>query len=365
MFGSEILDIAIGLILVYLLLSLICTVIREGLEAWTKTRAVHLERGIRALLHDPKGEDLAKDLYDHPLVSGLYRGSYEPSKIKKNGQMPVHQDLPTYIPAGNFARALLDIVAHRSNPREETDDDSSNAPISLEGIRASAKKISNESVRRALLFAIDTADGDFAGAQANLEAWYNSAMDRVAGWYRRRTQYILLAVGLIVTVILNANTFMIANALSQDDALRQALVLEAGLIAHDTSREAALRQADLRERYAELDRLGLPIGWADGWPGPEREEGQALWSYVGENPWDGAVAPIVGWLITVLAISLGAPFWFDVLNKFMVIRSTVKPHEKSPEEASEDRQRSRLLLQESIRRRGLAAGADGRDGPAA
>jgi hypothetical protein len=46
----------------------------------------------------------------------------------------------------------------------------------------------------------------------------------------------------------------------------------------------------------------------------------------------------LGWLVTALAIMLGAPFWFDVLNKFVVVRSTVKPHEKSPEEASEDRQ---------------------------
>ena len=38
------------------------------------------------------------------------------------------------------------------------------------------------------------------------------------------------------------------------------------------------------------------------------------------------------------AISLGAPFWFDMLNKFMVVRSTVKPHEKSSEETSGDRQ---------------------------
>ena len=42
--------------------------------------------------------------------------------------------------------------------------------------------------------------------------------------------------------------------------------------------------------------------------------------------------------MTAFAATLGAPFWFDVLNKVMVIRSTVKPHEKSPEEASEDRQ---------------------------
>ena len=38
---------------------------------------------------------------------------------------------------------------------------------------------------------------------------------------------------------------------------------------------------------------------------------------------------LTGWLITTLALSLGAPFWFDTLNKFMVVRSTVKPKEKS------------------------------------
>jgi hypothetical protein len=46
---------------------------------------------------------------------------------------------------------------------------------------------------------------------------------------------------------------------------------------------------------------------------------------------------LIGWIVTALAVSLGAPFWFDLLNKFMVIRSTVKPYEKSAPEGSEDR----------------------------
>ena len=49
-------------------------------------------------------------------------------------------------------------------------------------------------------------------------------------------------------------------------------------------------------------------------------------------------AVVCGWLVTAFAVMLGAPFWFDVLNKFMIIRSTVKPHEKSAEAGSEDRQ---------------------------
>jgi hypothetical protein len=75
MFGSEILEVAIGLMLVYLLLSLICSAVREGLEAWSEMRAVHLERGIRELLQDLNGTGLAKALYTHPLIYGLFQNN--------------------------------------------------------------------------------------------------------------------------------------------------------------------------------------------------------------------------------------------------------------------------------------------------
>ena len=55
MFGSEILEVAVGLALLFLIVSLICTAAREGLEAIMRTRAMDLERGIRELLDDPDG----------------------------------------------------------------------------------------------------------------------------------------------------------------------------------------------------------------------------------------------------------------------------------------------------------------------
>ena len=84
MFGSEMLDIIISLIFVYLLLSLICSALREGIETWLKQRAVYLERGIRELLHDRTGEGLTKMLYNHPLIFSLFQGDYEPDRAKKN-----------------------------------------------------------------------------------------------------------------------------------------------------------------------------------------------------------------------------------------------------------------------------------------
>jgi hypothetical protein len=345
MFGSQVLEVTIGLVLLYLLLSLICSSIREGIEGWQKTRAVDLERGIRGLLQDRKGRGLAQALYNHPLVYGLFNGEYEPDKIKK-GRMPARSNLPSYIPSKNFAMALLDIVAHGSSApvttaaQTVTDAAGSQAApatpttrVSLESLRAALGGLHNPPIQRALLSAIDTAQGDLGRAQANVEAWFNSAMDRVSGWYKRRTQTIIFAVGIVLTVAVNADTLTVAQSLMQDDALRKAVVAEAEAVARDKDRPPA----DVQARYHDLTAIGFPIGWARTLPArSDKCDLQCVaWQVASQVP-----SHIPGWLITAFAIALGAPFWFDVLNKFMVIRSTVKPHEKSPEEGSEDRQTS-------------------------
>jgi hypothetical protein len=79
-------------------------------------------------------------------------------------------------------------------------------------------------------------------------------------------------------------------------------------------------------RYDELQSLDLPIGWSRRPSSLDADDG-ALSS--------GAIG-LFGLLLTALAITLGAPFWFDLLNKIVVVRSTVKPREKSGVEASKD-----------------------------
>lgn len=318
MFGSTILEVAIGLIFVYLLFSLLCSAIREGIAGLLRTRAVHLQRGIQRLLHDSSENGLAATLYRHPLISSLRRGD------KDN-----RWNLPSYVPARSFSLALMDLVVRGKDLADAANAGPAAPWISLDGLRSSIQNIGNVQVQRALLPLIDAAGGDLAKAQANIEAWYDSAMDRVAGWYKRRTQGVLFAIGLAASVLINVDTIRIATTLYYNDTLRDAVVAQAGR----ADREE-LEQADARQLYAELDRLDLPIGWDDDsrpFATPPAGRARSAWWYL---------APCLGWLITALAVTLGAPFWFDLLNKIMVIRSTVKPHEKSPEEASEDRQRS-------------------------
>src|SRR4051794_22493747 len=84
MLGSDMIEVGIGLTLLFLLMSLICTAVREVIEGLLKSRAKDLEQGIRELLNDKKGEGLTTQLFNHPLLSSLFTGSYDPSKLSKN-----------------------------------------------------------------------------------------------------------------------------------------------------------------------------------------------------------------------------------------------------------------------------------------
>jgi hypothetical protein len=363
MFNSGMLDVVLGLVFIYLLLSLVCMALNEIVESLLKHRASDLERGIRLLLQDNTGT-LAKSFYEHPLVAALYPGSYDLSKQKRN--------LPSYIPRRTFSLAVMDLMLPADSSRPSgaagsmaTSSTTTGAtirgggsamagaapgqgagatgagptPQPLQALRDAVALQSNEPLRRALLPLIDAAAGDIAKARENIEAWYDSAMDRVSGWYKRRVQWIVFGIGLVLTIILNVDSIRIAMALSHDVSLREAVVRSAqeyarasagtGAPAPDpTAKEKACKanqnspECRLERALTEIRGLGLPIGWGEQ-PGQSSDT----------NP----LARFLGWLITAAALSLGAPFWFDVLNKIIVVRSTVKPKEKSPDEPSVDR----------------------------
>ena len=344
MFGSRILEVAIGIIFVFLLVSMICSAIREGIESWVKARAAFLEQGIRELLHDRYAVGIARSVYTHPLIYGLYLDEYRPDVASRPlSAFARGGNLPSYIPARNFALALLDIAA-RGTGQHGTASSPATPELSLALARANVLNIENGPVQRVLLGAIDTAHGDLERAVANIAAWYDSAMDRVSGAYKRATQKLLLGIGLAVAVVLNVNTIAIAHHLFRDDVERATLVARAESVARDTSFVRGSGEVQYARARAALDSLRLPIGWDNvqlmvPWRASVVRDASGSVRTVREfRLWEHVFEPIVGWLLTALAAMLGAPFWFDLLNRMMVVRSTVKPHEKSPEESSEDRQ---------------------------
>lgn len=350
MFDTSILEVAIGLIFVYLLMSLICSAANEIIESVLKNRATDLERGIRELFNQDGGGELVAKFYNHPLISGLFQGPYGRIKSTAIGfrDLMTPTNLPSYIPARNFAYTIIDLALHPpiEGAAEVARDDAPQAsrtpvasvtplPVSMDALRAALRRtpIGSTQVGRALRALAEQAGEDMNVLRENVETWFDGAMDRVSGTYKRRTQWIIFTLGFVLTVLLNVNTITIATRLSTDATLRSVVVAEAEGFA---SRPDA-HKPDFEKNKAELQALGLPIGW------PHGTNMVAPWNK-NFRAWPNLLMPFLGWLLTAAAISLGAPFWFDLLNRFMVIRTTVKPQEKSREEGSEDRQPASNLL---------------------
>ncbi|MDE2298124.1 MAG: hypothetical protein KGL99_16050 [Burkholderiales bacterium] len=365
MLNSETLEVAIGMAFLFLAVSLICTAIKEWLEGIFKWRAMDLERALRTLLADPDGTTTGQ-LLRHPLLYSLFPGDYDPAQLRSSwltpGKESLHmrlsqrRNLPSYIPAGQFAVALLDCVARGPTSSDGADTTAAAAtlhpgPLSVAALRQSAMALASPHLQRAVLAALDHSAGDLATARSNIERWFNGTMDRASGWYKRRTQALLFLLGLAAAVVMNIDALHVMQHLTADKAYREVVVKEAGTVAAPGEPASAVQLERMRNARSALERVGMPIGWRAWRPASAAAGSQALplptqlcvpldGSLCRRAQWLGAdwLEVLCGWLLTAFAVMLGAPFWFDVLNKFIVIRSTVKPHEKSAEAASEDRQ---------------------------
>jgi len=327
MFGIDILDVAIGLFFGYLVLSLAVTAANEMSAAWFRRRAWMLHKGVSTLLDDAQ---LADKLYEHPLIKSLS----SPGSVVR--RVPALRRLvgrgPSYIPSRTFAMALLDVLQVDPDRLQRTED--------------------RHSTERVLALLWKDAGKDPEKFGKNIETWFNDSMERVSGWYKRRTQVLLLIWAAAVTIGTNADTLVIAKTLWRDPALRQALVERAeGYVATQQRPGAApvvpAADGDASAQYnaalSDLAELQLPIGWDDPTPPAEGETSLRLITDTAVDDWPGAIWEpgglqrwlqaaddhSLGWLLTILAVSMGAPFWFDMLNRIMSVRTAGK----APEEA--------------------------------
>lgn len=348
MFGSSALDVAIGLGFLYLLLSLICTAVNELIESVIRQRGSYLRDGIKELLGGEKAKDLLKSVYQHPIVASLYSGTFGTKGAR----------LPSYVPSRQFALALLDIAlpatagqrsgAALATARGARDPAQVSAQVTALRNAVAQSATLTDPVKIALLALIDAAGDDLDRVRENIEKWYDGTMDRVAGWYRRHLVRISAAVGTAMVIFLNADTFAIADSLARDQTLRTSVAAAAENYVKSAPAQPTPKEQDAsaKERIREVAKqvndakaFGWPLGWDRGDPRTiprievrDGDECAAVWRAIGA--W---LLKALGWTLTAVAVSMGAPFWFDLLNRLIVIRSTVKPNEKSPNESTAEK----------------------------
>lgn len=349
MLNSETLEVGIGMVFLFLMMSLICTALQEWLEGIFKWRAMDLERGVRTLLDDSDGT-LTSFLYRHPLVYSLFQGRYEPAHLVSSSMLsstgPQHvrlrarRHLPSYIPSSSFAMAFLDLVGRGPVSDAEGDEqDANHEPLTVALLRQRATALSSPHLRRVMLSAIDHCGGNMDQLRTHIQDWFDGTMNRAGGWYKRRTQAVLFMLGILMACTLNVDSLHVMQRLTADKAFRDVVVKQAG----STSAPDTSKAAPALERFSDartvIDSVGMPVGWrgvSDGrtlpWVPRQLCTNELKPCVTAADERYGWFRVFAGWLVTALAVMLGAPFWFDTLNKLMVIRSTIKPKDKSPDD---------------------------------
>jgi hypothetical protein len=416
--GFPALDVAIGLAFLFFLLSTACSAINEAIAAMLGWRAKTLEDGLARMLGDkpkawwtraadrvvelakrrvgePAPDDLARQVLRHWSVAALARN---PNSLLRRRRQP------SYLPPDVVSLAVTEVLlnpqtgkdaATKETGKEASDNEASGkVPASEEAdsrtiwekttaefsteIQSALKNLPKGSARDFLTHAAAKASANVDTFRQEVESAFNDTMERASGWYKRKTQIVILILAIGITLFMNVNTISVATRLWNDDALRSAVTAAAidattsasaasengasasgsggavaisqsgsstssssaadkkaaeALAAKKAAQQAAANKAlmdcatagdapgappkdpaacakqkagQARDAVASIDDLDLPLGWHE--PNKPKMPGALL-----------------GWLITIFALTFGAPFWFDALNRLVRLRGTGVP----------------------------------------
>ncbi len=355
----QILTVVTGIVFVLLLLSLLATTLMELIASFFSLRGRNLVKALRNMLaSDDQNEILLEDFRRNSLYLHLTEQYGRRSRA----------DAPSYMAAETFQSILFDIVLK-------------GAPIG--DLENRIENLPDKDLRNVLQLLLRESGGQLDVFKLEVQNWYNNVMDRAGGWYKRYTQKILVFLGLGIAVLFNADTLSIYERLSSNPEQLQQVVamaeyyvaskeqlgektasptinmpppaapvpspapapslpggLPPGLETDSLAMEAAptavlpptpyttptnslpqaidpdyarfeARLEDFRSLLKnEIEAVRSPLGL--GW------EGVDITTF---SVYD-AVSKLLGFLLTAIAVSLGAPFWFDLLRKLVNVRSS-------------------------------------------
>jgi hypothetical protein len=244
---------------------------------------------------------------------------------------------PSYIPPNTFALALFDTIAPAGEKVKKADPKNPGKEITVyadvrnfSDLRKTVTELPDGEMRTALLSLIEVSDNNLAQVRKNIEIWFDSTMERASGWYKRQIQWVMLGLAFMVTGIMNADTITITASLWKEPALRQAVVVSANrylaesesVKEKENTNKVEKSKETLQKTLDNLEDLKLPLGWSkESYPHDFRE-------------W---FAKIFGLIFTAFAVSLGAPFWFDLLNKLSRLRGSGNVPKKTTEKQNNNK----------------------------
>jgi len=256
------------------------------------------KRGVDDVV-DKLKDNPVRFFYEHPVLYSL----------AKPGKLPDH------LPTKDFTVALLDALDDAG--RDKGGKIHTSEKITIDNIKKGIEKLDNKLADRlrSLLYSaqINSKDGEvnLENFQNVVGEWFDDTFTRGKVWYKRNMQRVGIICGVLLALLLNADTIGISNALWHNSVLREAL----SQAAEASARQGEAPDSDQAQQQLEdLMRLGLPIGWSfDIDPANPR----AFPSTTG-----GWISKSIGLLLTGFAISQGSQLWFDLMNRLINLRSS-------------------------------------------
>jgi hypothetical protein len=401
MFGNVALDVAISLVFIYLLYSLLASIVQELISRTFNLRARLLTKALRRILDNDMRKSRLGYLGQFTFFSWCYEQVWSiiyfflPFKnspfLKKFYDHPGIKSLgedraasrPSYISPQMFVQSLMHLL--RGPGFDGTKD---NEAALVKQHLENGQTLIGPETREHLLNLIEDAKHDAEEFRHKVEQWFDEVMSRTSGWYKKQTQVVLILIGFIIAWQFNVDSIAITRILAKDKKSREQMValatkryevygqykdslqrkmviredtLQVGdttIIRTDTVYQASIPDEEMDSLYRSLSDdaaevqniLGISRGSCGDstdtayaqirarldtvagrlLSGPEQEKYRQAMQAVAKRKVGCYTHPyqqngwlvFAGWLITALALSLGAPFWFDLLNRVVQIRTT-------------------------------------------
>jgi len=323
-------QVLIGLSFMFFLLSTACSAVQEGLASIFGWRAKTLEDAVANILGNPKVKrgwkewvgrvdkrgvkdaavertheeaglpaDLVSEVFGHWRIGGLVR---DPDSSWRR------RSRPSYLPPRALSLAVAETLA-RHGPKAQTDKEDASKPTPwaetddkiFARVQDAVSRLPVDHPRHVLQKAAANAEGDLERFRTHVETAFDDAMDRASGWYKRKAQLVLAIVALAFAIGLNIDTVRIGTHLYNDEAVRTAVV---GKV------EQSNKPQQAADAVSKVKQLQLPVGWSAG---------------NAPSDFESWLKRIPGWALTIAALLLGAPFWFDVLSRLSRQRASGIP----------------------------------------
>ncbi|MEP6649819.1 MAG: hypothetical protein ABJA74_07875 [Lapillicoccus sp.] len=319
---SMVLEVAVGLALLYYVTATLVSGVAEGLTRLMNTRSKMLWATLERLLQD--SSDVRS--LGAPFVFQSLAGGKSKDSRPSFGQPPADDasapatrlaELATApsisgtdyvtdgktkvstIPGRVFAAALLEIATVKAS------DDKT-----LKGTLTSlAQHYDGSPLGRYLTTVAEHVGEDLDKVTDLLSGWFDDQMVRVTQTYRKNIKYVLAVIGLVLAVVCNIDSIHVANALKGNADLRQVVVATAGTMTPGTGCKLDKDDATLNtlkcglQDLSTFNAMGVVVPTTDGaW-----DRWKQRWT--SDSPWPH----LLGLALTTGAVALGGPMWFDFL----------------------------------------------------